>query len=415
MGELTTKFIRYQPKENHPDWELLFLEAKELASDIAGNIPPKHALQGSLLEKRKIKVINKTLKNFRINKQKMSRQDHNFMPLFYIWTMTNNCNFNCSYCSDHRGNIYPDLYKQGLKKNLSTREGKKLIEIMKESSAIYYCGGEPTLRKDLPDLLEHSTSFDMFNMINTNGSIICDLLLKPGYRLFLHQMDVIIVSLDSLDLNKLAQIYQVNRKTAEKTLRNIITLSILRNHVPFKLVANTVINSDNIEDTFDILDWCNDLGITFSPVSANLGNQPDWELIKNNDYRRLVSLIIERAEQGYPMIASRKALERLLRGTGFYCFPVVFDHIDHDGCLYWPCKAYKKATKVNVLHYGSATEVHRAAGDLVDPTYFHGNDPHQCQGQCAWMQNCVTDMYVRGLTQGILMSGLIKEIRGLLK
>ena len=67
---------------------------------------------------------------------------------------------------------------------------------MKPSSAIYFCGGEPTLRKDLPELLDYSTKQNTFNMINTNGSLIGDLLLKPRYKNFLKQMDVIIISLE---------------------------------------------------------------------------------------------------------------------------------------------------------------------------------------------------------------------------
>ncbi len=414
MAEDLLKFKLYEPKGHHPDWKSLLQEAGELAAAIAENIPTRKFLQGTLLEKRKIKAITRTLKNFRRNRGKMRRGNHNFTPLFYIWTMTNQCNFDCVYCSDHRGNIYPELYRQGHKESLTTPEGKKMMEIMQEAGAVYFCGGEPTLRKDLPELLDHSTRLHMFNMINTNGSLLGDLLLKPRYRLFLLQMDVIIVSLDSLDIEKLSAIYRVNHKVARKTLRNILALRLLQKQVPFKLVANTVITADNIEDTFATLNWCNDLGITFSPVSANLGSRPDGKLLSTTGYRKLVSLILERAGQGYPMIASPPALERLLKATGFSCYPAVFDHIDVDGRLFWPCKAYQKAAKIDVPAYRNIAELRHAAAEMIDPTHFHGDGPEQCRGQCAWMQNCVTDMYVRGLKEGLWGSGLIKEIRGLL-
>lgn len=409
-------FKLYKRKDNHPDWDEIYSEASELVSDIAASVKlPKRPVSNPLLEKRKIRAMIKTAGNFRINRKKMAAGNHNFIPLFYIWTMTNRCNFNCTYCSDHRGNIYPELYRQGFKNDLSTAEGKRLIEIMKDSSAIYYCGGEPMLRKDLPELLGHSTDHGMFNMINTNGSLIGDLLLKPEYCDFLQQMDVIIISLDSLDIEKLSDIYVVNKKVARKTLRNILTLKILQDYVPFKLVANTVITRDNIEESNHILDWCNDLGITFSPVSANIVHEPDRELVNNPDYQKLVTRILIRAEQGYPMIASREALEKLLRVTGFSCYPVVFDHIDHDGRLFWPCKAYKDAAMINVLDYSRVEEVHSAAEKLIDPTDFHGPGPGQCGGQCAWMQNCVTDMYAGGLSGSFLTGGLLNEVGRLLK
>ncbi len=409
-------FDKYKPKDSHPDWNLLNKDAISLAIRILKNINTrKNILQGTILQKRKILALLRTFKNLLINKNKIREGDHNFIPLFYIWTMTNKCNFTCTYCSDHRGGKYPLLYKQGLKKDLTTQQGKKLIKIMKESTAIYFCGGEPTLRPDLPELLEYSTKLNMFNMINTNGSLIGDLLLKPKYKKFLMQMDVIIISLDSLSIPQLSQIYQVKEGICYKVLRNILTLRILQNYVPFKLVANTVITKETIEECFSILDWCNDLNITFSPVSANIGHEPDYELLNNPQYQKLVDKILERAEQGYPMIASKNMLEKLLRKTDqICCSPIVFDHIDYNGELFWPCKAYPKAIKINVLKYKNVKELHKAAKKIFDATNFHGDGPNQCHGHCAWMQNCVTDVYFRALVEGFIDSGILKEIMNLL-
>ena len=409
------KFHYYSPKPYHPNWKKFHKEAGRLAIQIAKNIPrSKSPLDGSFFQKRKLLALLKTIKGLLINKRRMAKNNHNFIPLFYIWTMTNQCNFLCTYCSNHRGGKYPDLWHQGLNKDLSTAQGQELIKIMKDSSAIYFCGGEPTLRKDLPELLDYSTKLNMFNMINTNGSLIGDLLLKPRYKNFLSQMDVIIISLDSLRIPQLAEMYKVSINVARKVLLNILALRILQNFVHFKLVANTVITKDTIEESFDILDWCNDLGICFSPVSANIGHEPDRELLKNARYNELVDKILERSEQGYPMIASTKMLERLLRSGGFNCYPTVFDHIDYNGELFWPCKAHLNCPMINVLKYKNVHQVHKAAERLLNPTNFHGEGPEQCKGHCQWMQNCVTDAYARALIEGFFDSGILQEIQGLL-
>ncbi len=414
MDKLLPPFNLYHPKKSHPDWEELRKDAFRLALNIAKRINlRKSAIQGTLLTRRKFLALTKTLKNLFLNKIRVARNNHDLIPLFYIWTMTNACNFNCSYCSNHRGGNYPELWRQGYRRQLTTPQGKRLLDVMRESSAIYFCGGEPTLRKDLPVLLEHSTKRNMFNMINTNGSLIGDLLLKPGYENFLAHMDVLIISLDSLTISQLAEMYRVGYSAARKVLRNILALRILQNYVPFKLVANTVITRDTIEESFDILNFCNDLGITFSPVSANIGHEPDWQIVKDPQYVELVKEILDRSDQGFPMIASNKMLKRLLYVEGFHCFPVVFDHIDHDGTIFWPCKAYLGAAKVPVLKYRSLREVHEAASKEINPLNFHGQDKNQCGGNCAWMQNCVTDIYGRTLTQGIFGSGILKEILGL--
>ena len=408
------KFNHYKPKNYHPDWNEMFKEAGQLAIKImkVANLK-KGPLAGSFLQKRKLLALLKTIRALLVNKRRMTNGNQNFIPIFYIWTMTNNCNFRCTYCSNHRGGVYPDLFNKGFNKDLSTEQGKQLIKIMKGSSAIYFCGGEPTIRRDLPELLDYSTKMNMFNMINTNGSLIGDLLLKPAYRNFLLNMDVVIISLDSLQIPELSKMYKVRDEISCKVIRNILTLKILREYVPFKLVANTVITRDTIEESFDILDWCNDLDICFSPISANIDNNPDWELIQNPRYQELVKLILKRTNK-YPMIASKKMLERVLDFKGLNCFPTVFDHIDYDGRVYWPCKAYMKGKKVQILNYKNVNEVHKAAGKFLNPNNFHGSKENQCQGNCAWMQNCVTDAYGRALLEGIFNSGILSEISGLI-
>ncbi len=413
---LFPEFKLYKPKDRHPDWDELKREAAQLAVDILkGGIKLQtNVLQSTILQKRKMIALLKTAKNLIKNKIKMAKGNHNFMPVFYIWTMTNNCNFKCSYCSNHRGGIYPDLYDAGFNKDLTTEQGKQLVRTMKQAPVIYWCGGEPTIRKDLPELLEYSSKLNYFNMINTNGSLIGDQLLKPRYKNFLFNMDVIIISLDSLIIPQLSKMYVVGDNVSRKVLRNILTLKILQNYVPFKFTANTVITRDTIEECFDILDFCNDLGITFSPVSANIGHEADDELLGNPRYQELVSKIMERAEQGYPMIASPRMLKKILDFKGFNCYPVVFDHVDYTGEIFWPCKAYKDAAMINVLNYKNVKQVHEAAGKKINPNFFHGKGPNKCDGNCAWMQNCVTDAYGEALRLGFLETGILKEMGGLM-
>ena len=300
------KFNFYKPKEHHPDWNELNKEALQLALEIVKRIElQKNIMQRTMLQRRKLIAILQTAKNLLINKRKAAKNDHNFIPLFYIWTMTNNCNFLCNYCSNHRGGVYPELFNQGKNKDLTTEQAKHLIKKMSNIKVIYWCGGEPTIRKDLPVLLDYASSLNMFNMINTNGSLIGDLLLKPGYGKFLHQMDVIIISLDSLSITQLADMYKVREPIARKVLRNILTLRILRNYVPFKLVANTVITKDTIDECFDIIDWINDLGITLAPVSANINENPDQELINNLKYI-FQYLILSKRHDFYFHLKNRK-------------------------------------------------------------------------------------------------------------
>ncbi len=410
-------FSMYHPRTGHPDWYALFKDAAALAIKVLpGMVRTGHGFNTFTHSRRRIMGILKTLKNLVKNKYKMARHDHNFIPLFYIWTMTNACNFICTYCSNHRDGKYPLLYKKGgaHRKNLDTLQGKRLLHVMREASAIYWCGGEPTLRKDLPELLDYSTKVGMFNMINTNGSLLGDLLVKPAYRNFLAQMDVVIISLDALDTKALAKMYNVHESIARNVIRNLLALRVLRHFVPFKLVANVVITKDNITEANDVIDFCCDLGITLAPVSGNIGSSADASLINDPAYQVLVDKILERARDGYPMIASAKLLDRVLHGRIEHCYPVVFDHVDHDGTIYWPCKAYPAAIKQPLLNFDNVMQAHDEASKKLNPAFFHGKGKEKCNGSCQWMQNCVTEAYGSALVEGFIEGGLFKEIRGLL-
>ncbi|MFX1299288.1 MAG: hypothetical protein ACFFD2_31045, partial [Promethearchaeota archaeon] len=85
----------------------------------------------------------------------------------------------------------------------------------------------------------------------------------------------------------------------------------------------------------------------------------------------------------------------------------------YTGEIFWPCKTYPDAAMVNVLNYKNVHEVHKAAEKLIDPTNFYGNEPNQCNGHCAWMQDMITDTYCKAL-MGLFESGVLKEMLGLI-
>ena len=182
--------------------------------------------------------------------------------------MLNACNFRCTYCDDHMGRSYFELSDKG---RLNTEQGKKLLKVMRTgTSAIYFCGGEPTMRSDLPELVEEARRLNYFPMIiNTNGSLFHTNLLKPEWKNFLKYMDIIIVSVDGLNTGMMDKIYEV--EGCKQVLTNVITLRKLQELVKFKLVVNSVIMPETISEAKAVLDWANDLGIWFVPVPVNEG------------------------------------------------------------------------------------------------------------------------------------------------
>ncbi|MBW1606634.1 MAG: 12,18-didecarboxysiroheme deacetylase [Deltaproteobacteria bacterium] len=84
-----------------------------------------------------------------------------------VWNITRRCNLKCVHCYAHAKNIPFD-------NELSTTEGKNLIDDLAEFGVpvILFSGGEPLVRKDLPELADYAVKKGMRAVISTNGTLI---------------------------------------------------------------------------------------------------------------------------------------------------------------------------------------------------------------------------------------------------
>ena len=84
-----------------------------------------------------------------------------------VWNITRRCNLKCVHCYAHAKNIPFD-------NELSTTEGKNLIDDLAEFGVpvILFSGGEPLVRKDLPELTGYAVKKGMRAVISTNGTLI---------------------------------------------------------------------------------------------------------------------------------------------------------------------------------------------------------------------------------------------------
>lgn len=405
-------FKLYAPADGHPDFFKCWEQAQSQAETVKKIILKDADLtanQKRQFRHRRIKAYKTAAKNFLINRQRLKKGNHTLRPFYAIWTMLNSCNFRCSYCDNHAGVHYYDMPEAGA---LNTADGKRLLEIIRTGTqAIMWCGGEPTMRNDLPELLDYACDLGFFpNMINTNGSLIYQRLQKPEWSKFLWQMDTIVVSLDGLNLAKMNGLWGV--KKAEQVITNILILRELRKAVKFKLTVNTVITPDTIKEAEAVLNFANDLDIWFVPVAVNFMHEPNKQLIGNPDYQRLANLILERKKQGYKIIGSEHLLKQLLFAEPIRCETTLKPHIWADGSVCFPCRASVnvRPVDINLLDYRTFDEAYEAGRKLINPDNFHGMGSNQCGGNCAWMQNYTTARYIEGITQP-LRSRILSEIR----
>ena len=405
------RFHLYQPRDGHPDFASCHQEALDLAERIRPIIKKDADLTAAERARdlfRKTVSLGKLAQNFRINRARYVAGNHALRPLYVIWTMLNACNFRCAYCDNHQGRAYYSVPDPNV---LDTEKGKRLLEVMATGTlAIYWCGGEPTLRPDLPELLDYAWDLGFFpNMINTNGSLLHKKLLLPEWREFLRKMDTVVVSLDGLHLEKLNQLW--GTRQSKQVVVNLLLLRELSRSTAFKLAVNTVVTPDSIEEADAVLDLACDLGIWFVPVPVNAGHQPNRKLLQKPQYAALVDKVLLRKRQGYRIIGSQRLLRMLLHAEPYRCFTALKPHVWSDGRICWPCRASAnvKPEDIDLLAYRSFDEAYEAGRRVVNPDYFHGPARNQCGGECAWMQNYTTSRYMEGL-QHPFRTGFLGEI-----
>jgi MoaA/NifB/PqqE/SkfB family radical SAM enzyme len=400
------EFHLYQPRAGHPDWRCLDAEAAEIARRV---LPGLAAPRGGVREwLRRVHSYATAAHHFVANRRLLQAGREDLWPLYFIWTLLRTCNFRCPYCDDHRGQRYPDLPKAG---TLSTADGVQLLRILRTGTpSVYFSGGEPTLRKDLPQLTRVARDLDYFPIIvNTNACVIDRLLERGEWRTWLADTDIVIVSLDALHLPTLQRMWAYAHP--ERVLRNLLLLHRLAGPMRFKLMVNTVIQPDAVEHARDVLDFANDLGIWFCPVPLNTGPTVHRALAADRAFLDLGTLILQRKAEGYPISGSPRMLRRLLRSEPLACCNTLKPHVDYDGHLFWPCKASVNVApaRIDVLQFEDVESLYGYAVKQIDPAGFHGPGERQCGGNCNWAQNYATDAYVYGLQHPLSLVGEIAE------
>jgi 12,18-didecarboxysiroheme deacetylase len=107
-----------------------------------------------------------------------------------VWNVTQRCNLKCVHCYAHAKALAND-------NELSTREGKELIDDLAGYGApvILFSGGEPLVRKDLPELAGYAVDKGMRAVISTNGTLIKAKLARTLKRIGLSYVGI---SLDGM-------------------------------------------------------------------------------------------------------------------------------------------------------------------------------------------------------------------------
>ena len=204
-------------------------------------------------------------------------------PLVVGWNITYRCNLRCGYCGA-RYNVGKELDTENIFKIIGELSdlGTKIIKLS---------GGEPFLREDLKDIIDFCKSKKISVLINSNGTLVKEELWK------IKGVDEVQFSLDGPpEVHDAIRGRGVHDKVIE-------AIKICKdNNIGVTLA--TVISKHNISHIPYILSVAEKYSVEvyFQPVDQNLSSNSPKDInfifaLKENDYRRTVSYLIDKKKK----------------------------------------------------------------------------------------------------------------------
>ncbi len=167
--------------------------------------------------------------------------------------LTYRCNNDCIHCYNEK--------KGG--KELSTGEWKKILDKLWKAGIphIVFTGGEPTMREDLPELIEHAEGLGQITGLNTNGRKLSDRAYLK--KLLDSGLDHVQITLASIEEN-VHDTITGTKGSYKETIKGID--NCLRSKI--YLVTNTTIMEENRNSVLRTIESLQKIGILHVAVNS---------------------------------------------------------------------------------------------------------------------------------------------------
>ncbi|WP_088292856.1 GTP 3',8-cyclase MoaA [Bacillus mycoides] len=280
-------------------------------------------------------------------------------------SVTDRCNFRCRYCMPEEifGRDYSFLSND---KILSFDEIERITRIFVSLGVrkLRITGGEPLLRKDLPELIQRLNEIDGVEDIGltTNGS----LLKKFAPDLYKAGLSRVTVSLDSLNEERFSYL-NGNRSKVKTVLAGIQAAA----EAGMKIKMNMVVQKrKNEEDIVQMAEYFKENKHILRFIEyMDVGNFNGWELGEVVSKQEIVEMIhkvmpLERIEANYPgevatryrYVGSEEEIGIISSVTDSFCSSCTRARISAEGKLYTCLFASKGNDLKELLRFGYTDE-----------------------------------------------------------
>ncbi len=279
-------------------------------------------------------------------KKKIAKSFFSKYPPYLIFFVTAKCNSKCKMCFYWK-NI--EMYKN--RKELSLEEIKKIADSYKELTYLTIGGGEPTLRKDLPEIVEafYLSNKVPFVTITTNGLLpdITKNHLKKMLEACKETFFTIPLSLDGIGKNH-DEIRGI-KGNFNKTIKTYKELESLKSEFKnFAIDINTVVsnyNQDKIEEIFDYVE--ENLNIRNHGICFARGDTKTKEA-KNIKVKRLKEITNYIEELKRKKYKDKTVLDKTFDAVSIYTNEIALKEIE-TGKMPIHCLAGKRMVVINEI------------------------------------------------------------------
>ncbi len=203
-----------------------------------------------------------------------------------VWNITQRCNLKCVHC-------YAHAKDKAFENELSTDEGKRLLDDLADFGVpvILFSGGEPLVRKDLPELAAYAVQKGMRAVISTNGTLISPKMARTLKEIGLSYVGI---SLDGMEaINDRFRGVKGAFKSALEGIKNCQAAGI-------KVGLRFTINKANVAEIPAIFDLLEEMDIPrvcfYHLVYAGRGSTLVDDDLSLANSRAAVDLIIDRTK-----------------------------------------------------------------------------------------------------------------------
>jgi len=255
-------------------------------------------------------------------------------PYHCHFQITRKCNFRCMSCCVWKN---PEQNQTELPLEEIKILAKNLRKIGVKSIAI--TGGEPLLRKDLPQIIEVFKAQNFLVRLQTNGSLADESFLETAFK---NGIDDLYFSLDTLKSDVFAQINGIeNEKIFENVIQNIKTASKLAKKYKVGVFLTTVVQKLNFEEIENLENFARENACLIGFYGLEIAGKADKNNIRSADEhlipdenlrlalkKTFIKIKQMKKEKNSPIFNSDRILDDYI---SFYSAP--------NASMYWKCNA----------------------------------------------------------------------------